>query len=108
MAISLKALKKLTTLERVIIHSVDLSLYLVSVIIDDEEHYVVDDNDRPVRSHNKLALQSLFDRHEVKAMVLRQQSAYDEMVGQPVKESNTLEVSLGDNKLGGPSKTSIH
>jgi hypothetical protein len=31
--------------------------------------------------------------------VLRHASAYDEMIGGPIKTSNVLEVSLGDNKL---------
>ena len=109
MTISLKDLRKLSSVDKVIIHSHDLSLYLVSIVVDGEEHYLVDSEGRPVRSHNKLVLQSLFERHQVKQMVLRQQSAYDEMVGQPPKSGdNTLEVSLGDNKLGGPTSTRLH
>jgi hypothetical protein len=50
----------------------------------------------PVKAYNKPGLQGLFKRVNVREMVLRHESAYDEMVGQPVREeSNTLEVRLG-------------
>ncbi len=102
MVISIVDLKKLSSIEKVIIHSHDQSLYLVSVIIDDAEHYVVDKNGKPLKAFNKLELQAIFDRHSVGKMVLRQQSPYDEMVGQPLRDGdNTLEVPLGNRALGG-------
>jgi len=105
MAISMKELSKLTTVDKVTIHSIDLSMYIVSVWISGREHYVVDKHQRPLTSHNKLELQALFERKDVGAMVLRHQSAYDEMVGQPLRDtSNELEVPLGNRELGG-SKT---
>jgi hypothetical protein len=43
----------------------------------------------------------LFEGYQVDEMVLRHESAYDEMVNQPVKmASNRMEVPLGRNKLG--------
>ena len=50
-------------------------------------------------SHNKLALQALFKGKTVGATVLCHQSAYDEMVGQPIGTSNVLEVPLGNTDL---------
>ncbi|MGH1460761.1 MAG: DUF6482 family protein [Neptuniibacter sp.] len=44
--------------------------------------------------------QSLFTQKMVGEMVLCHQSAYDEMVGQPMKEGgNMLEVPLGNSSL---------
>lgn len=102
MTISLKALQKQTEIEKVIIHSLDCALYQVSVIIDGEERYLIDDKGQFMRSHNKLSLQNLFESLPVRRMVLRQQSAYDEMVGQPSRGGdNALEVPLGNAGIGG-------
>lgn len=101
MSITLRALKKLKTIEKVIIHSHDVSLYLVSIIQDGEELYLVDKSGQPIKSHNKLELQSLFEFHDIGEMVLRQDSPYDEMIGQPGEPgTNRLEVSLGNTHLG--------
>ena len=102
MAISISQLKNIGRLDKVIIHSVDLSLYLVSVVVDHTEHYLTDAKGGFIKSHNILELQALFERFPVTTMVLRQQSAYDEMVGLPAKvNENTMEVPLGNNNLGG-------
>ena len=111
MAISISQLKRMDTIEKVVIHSVDLSLYLVSILVDQKEHYITDAKGRLLRSHNILELQALFERLPVESMVLRQQSAYDEMVGQPLKTAaNTMEVPLGNNRLGGagPNDGQLH
>lgn len=103
MKITLQALRKRKepTIEKVIIHSLDQALYQVSVILDDKERYLADNNGQLLRSHNVLSLQAMFDGIKVEQMVLRQQSAYDEMIGQPgLSGSNTLEVPLGNNRLG--------
>lgn len=103
MIISLKALRQQTEIEKVIIHSLDCALYQVSVIIKGEERYLTDEQGNFMRSHNKLSLQTLFDGLPVQKMVLRQQSAYDEMVGQPIRDGdNFLEVPLGNTGIGQP------
>lgn len=97
MGFTLKELKRFTFIEKIIIHSHDWSLYLVSVICDGKEHYILDKNGHPITANNKLALQYLFRHYKVGAYVLRHESAYDEMVGHPIRdEPNTLEVPLGN------------
>ena len=44
MTISLNKLQKYFVIEKLIYHSVDLSLYQVSAIVEGEEHYITDNN----------------------------------------------------------------
>lgn len=95
MKISLKALRDYQPLEKVIIHSLDCALYQVSVIINGSEQFVMDGKGRLLRSRSVLEMQANFRDLAMQAMVLRQVSAYDEMVGQPPRPGgNALEVPL--------------
>ncbi|MFG1488585.1 DUF6482 family protein [Oceanospirillum sp. HFRX-1_2] len=101
MTISLKTLQQQPEIEKVIIHSLDCALYQVSVLIEGQELYLTDEQGKLLRSHNKLSLQALFEGLPYRKMVLRQQSAYDEMVGQPLREAdNFLEVPIGNGAMG--------
>ena len=96
----LKQLKHTQHFDKVKLHSLESNLYQLSVVIDGQEEYVVDGKGRFVTSHNKLELQSLFKEKQVDSMVLCHQSAYDEMVGQPIGTGgNVLEVPLGNTHL---------
>ncbi|PSW09383.1 hypothetical protein C9J01_20875 [Photobacterium rosenbergii] len=100
MTMPLSKLEKYFYIDKLVIHSLDLSLYQVSVVIDDEEHYVTDDKGQFLRAFSIVELQKQCRKLKAKQQVLRQQSAYDEMVGQPSRDSsNLLEVPLKDNKL---------
>lgn len=105
--ISMPALRKVAEIDKIIIHSLDQMLYQVSVMLAGQEYFVVDKQSKLIRSHNILSIQALFDGLNCKSMVLRQQSAYDEMVGQPPKGDNTLEVPLGNQGLGS-ANSQIH
>ncbi|MBJ7552996.1 DUF6482 family protein [Marinomonas spartinae] len=97
---TLDEISQVAMFDKVKIHSLESNLYQVSVVLDGEEVFVMNDKGRCLTSHNKLDLQSLFKDKQVAKMVLIHQSAYDEMVGQPVREgSNVLEVSLGNPNL---------
>jgi len=97
MTVCLFDIKKGQFIEKVIIHSIDLALYHVSVVINGEEHYVYDKKGLPLKAHNKIKLQKLFEKYDVGSTYLRATSAYDEMIGQAVKQrENTLEVLLGN------------
>lgn len=93
---TLTELAKISAVEKVCIHSLESNLYQLSIITDGEEHYITDQKGKFVTSHNKLDLQQIFADKSVDKMVLCHQSAYDEMVGQPVGQSNVLEVPIGD------------
>ena len=101
MTISLKTLQQQSEIEKVIIHSLDCALYQVSAVIEGQELYLTDRQGTLLRSHNKLSRQAWFEGLPVRQMVLRQQSAYDEMVGQPLRqEDNFMEVPIGNGAMG--------
>ncbi len=100
MTIALSKLQKYFSIEKLIYHSVDLSLYQASAIIEGKEHYITDDNKSFLRSGNLVQLQKLLKGVSAEVTVLRHTSAYDEMIGGPEKtSSNALEVPLADNHL---------
>ena len=87
MTIRLSKLKKYFVVDKLIVHSIDLSLYQASAIIR-EEHYITDERgvllvEKPADFQKQLA------GIAATVTVLRHTSAYDEMVGGPEKgESN--------------------
>lgn len=96
-------LPNLPQIDSVIIQSLDFCLYQLFIAVDGRELLVTDRDGRPLRSHNKLQLQALFQNLNPGNIILRQQSAYDEMVGHPPRESsNQLEVPLGNTDLAEP------
>ncbi|WP_028301852.1 DUF6482 family protein [Oceanospirillum beijerinckii] len=96
MVITLEQLKQQARIDKIVIHSIDGMLYQAYADIEGEEFLVVDEQSKPLRRNNKISLQEEFDSLACQKMTLRHQSAYDEMIGQPVREdSNLLEVSLG-------------
>ncbi|EOD9418899.1 DUF6482 family protein [Vibrio campbellii] len=100
MSMPLSKLEKFFYIDKLVIHSLDLALYQVSVLVDGEEHFVTDDKGKFLRAHSILELQKQCRNLKVNKQVLRQQSAYDEMVGQPSRiGTNELEVLLKDNEL---------
>ncbi|MGB0503327.1 MAG: DUF6482 family protein [Thalassolituus sp.] len=94
-------LGKVPSVSKIIIHSLDMSLYQAFAVVDGVEHLVTDKAGRPLRERSSLALQTLFEEIPASEMVLRHESCYDEMINQPVRtSSNIIEVPLGRNKLG--------
>jgi hypothetical protein len=100
LGIKLSELLKKPVLEKVIFHSVDLSLYQVSVTLDGEEVYVTDEDGRFLRSRNLADLRKVLQSCRTWRTVLRHASAFDEMVGGAEKVGqNMLEVRLEDNNF---------
>ena len=96
-----KSLRRGAVIDKVIVHSLDWSLYQASIVVDGQEQVLTGKDGRPVRARSMLQLEAMFEDFKVKEMVLRQESAYDEMVNQPVREiSNRIEVPIGRNRLG--------
>ncbi|QYJ75306.1 MULTISPECIES: DUF6482 family protein [Shewanella] len=95
MTIRFSSLKVLPCIDKACIHSLDMSLYQLSVVIDGAELYVTDEEDRMLRSLNLCQMQALLEGLPVRQTVLRQESAYDEMVGQAVRHcDNAMEIPL--------------
>lgn len=95
MKISLSELKNRGPLAKVAIRSTELSLYLAEVELDGEPHLVCDDAGVPLKTVNLVSMRERLEGLDVEALVLVQDSAYDEMIGQPPREgSNRLEIPL--------------
>ncbi len=99
----LAVLEKYFVLDTLIIHSLDMCLYQASVRIDasaaQQEILICDEQGKPIRTHSIIEMQKLCRQLKVKQQRLRQQSAYDEMIGGASKIDNTLEVPLHDQQL---------
>ena len=109
MSISLASIQKIGFVDKAIIHCYDQSLYLLSVILDGVEHFVVDEKGAFIKSFNKLDLQAQLSGIEVGKMLLRQQTPYDEMIGLSEEGGdNTLEVKLGGAEYGMRPKGTIN
>jgi len=81
-------------IEKIIICSLDQSLYQALLSIDDAEHLIWENNAKPLKTRSLMKMQESFDELEIDELVLRQESAYDEMVGLGAKGSNRMEVRL--------------
>ncbi|MAD88712.1 MAG: hypothetical protein CMK64_03335 [Pseudoalteromonas sp.] len=95
----LSKLEQYFYVDKLIYHSLDLALYNVSAVIDGQEYMITNERGERLKSHNFVALQKQLKNVKAKKQVMRQLSAYDEMVGGPEKADNLLEVPLGDNQL---------
>ena len=95
MKITLQQLQRSTGLKRIVIHSLDCSIYLAYADFDGDALLVTEPDGKPLRTRNVTAMKQRLAEVPVPALFLRQQSAYDEMVGQPPREGdNSLELPL--------------
>ncbi len=81
---------------KLVINSLDCSLYQAVVVIDGIEHVVWENDKKSFLSRSLLKLRESFDHLQIGETVLRHESSYDEMIGQPRKlQSNRMELDLG-------------
>lgn len=101
MKLTLKEIKRTPNIDRFVIESVDLSLYIAFVQINGEEHLIADNKGKPLKTTNLLSMQRQIKQFGQIEVVLRQRSAYDEMVGRGAQQmgDNTMELSLGNQPL---------
>ena len=98
-------LKDLTSkcIDKLIINSLEQALYQAVVVIDGEEHLVWKSQDKTLITRNLTKMREHFEKLDIKEIVLRHESPYDEMVGQPPKSgTNRLEVPLRQNPYSVP------
>ncbi|WOJ92157.1 DUF6482 family protein [Congregibacter variabilis] len=82
-------------LDRIVVESVDLSLYIAHADVSGQRVLIVAPDGKPLKTRNLLDMKSALAGLRGVDMVLIQRSAYDEMVGQSfVPTDNALEVSL--------------
>ncbi|WP_040481699.1 DUF6482 family protein [Luminiphilus syltensis] len=101
MKISLRELGKAPdAIDKLIIESVDLSLYIASASIAGEERVISKNDGSILKTRNLLDMKRQLKSVASCEMILRQRSPYDEMVGHNYQATdNTLELSLGDQPL---------
>jgi hypothetical protein len=93
MKITLRALRK-RPVQRLVIESVDLSLYIAYAELDGCRYLVTDRDGRPLRTPNLLSMKERLAAIDAAERVLVQRSAYDEMVGSRATGDNSLEIPL--------------
>ena len=85
----------LTDAADVTIHSLEQALYQVTVALPSGPHLLVDKKGKTLLSRNLQSMREMLQTLPVRSITLRHESAYDEMVGQPIRESsNALEAKL--------------
>lgn len=95
MKITFRQARALSSPARAVIRSLDQALYQVTLVVDGRERLLTEDNGRVFRRHSLLEVREALQALPLDSAVLRQDSAYDEMIGQPGREGdNTLEVPL--------------
>ena len=81
--------------EQLVIESVDLSLYIALAVVDGATCLVVDNKGRSLKTRNLLNMKRLLAGIRAETWLLRQRSAYDEMIGHSAQASdNVLEVPM--------------
>lgn len=95
MKITLQQLQNSVGLTRMVVYSLDLSIYLAYAEFSEEAFLVTEIDGKPLRTSNLTAMKQRLAGVAAPELYLRQQSAYDEMVGQPLRDgANTLEIPL--------------
>lgn len=95
MKITLQQLQHSVGVSRIVVHSLDFSIYLAYAEFGQDAFLVTEPDGKPLRTSNLTAMKQRLAGVAAPALYLRQQSAYDEMVGQPLRRgANTLEVPL--------------
>jgi hypothetical protein len=84
--------KKPLLIEHLEVQSFEMNIYLVKVTIAGEAGFVTDKNNSPMRFHNSQMVRDMFDHCDVQRAVMTHDSPYDEMIGNPMKQSNLTEM----------------
>lgn len=92
--ITLRNLRR-CTVDRLIVESVDLSLYIAHACVEGEQRLIAGEDGKPLKTRNLLEMKAALSVIKAQERVLVQRSAYDEMVGHAHSSSdNLLEIPL--------------
>ena len=95
MKASINDLRRRDVIAKVIIESVDLSIYIARAVIDGREYLISDVDGSVLKTRNLMAMKEQLQGLPILDMVLQQRCAYDEMVGHNTEAvDNAMEVSL--------------
>ncbi|MET1218492.1 MAG: DUF6482 family protein [Glaciecola sp.] len=79
-----------TIIEYLEVQSFEVNVYLVKLTIADESGFVYDKNDNIMRFHSSQHIRDVFGEYQVKQAVMVHDSPYDEMIGNPPKQSAAM------------------
>ena len=103
MKISLEQLSRLDRHAQAVIHSLEQALYQVTLTIGDDSYLLTENSGSILRRHSLQQVRELLREMPLDSIRLRHQSAYDEMIGQPVRTAdNTLDVPLSLDVITAP------
>ena len=89
--ITLDAARDFGVIDELIIHSLDLSLYIAFIVINNHYYALQQNRGKTYKRHCIEHIKADFDGVTIKKIQLVHESAYDEMIGQPPKiSSNAL------------------
>lgn len=81
-------------INELVIHSIEMGIYLAQVDYDNRVAFLVDQYNRPLRFLSVEQVKQSLSEATIKTAWLQHQSAYDEMVGGPEKVDNSLRIPL--------------
>ena len=95
MKISFSQLHKLKSPVEASVYSLERSIYQVYIRVPDGEALLTNDDGKVFQRRNLQSVREALHSSPVSTLQLRQHSAYDEMIGQPLREQdNLLELPL--------------
>jgi hypothetical protein len=95
MKMTIKALRR-KQLDRLVIESVDLSLYIAHAEFGGQRYLIAENDGATLKTRNLLDMKAALMKLDAAQRVLSQRSSYDEMVGQGFEPANNaMEVPLG-------------
>lgn len=104
MTISLTELGSMEGPFKATVHSLERSLYQVTVVVDGREQLLLEDSGRTFRRRSINAVREALEGVALGELALRQESAYDEMIGHPPRErDNALTVPLATRNEAVPN-----
>ncbi len=85
-------LKQAIAIEKLEVQSFEMNVYLVKLHTVNESGFVYGDNDRPMRFNNSQQIRDAFESCSIKTAVMVHDSPYDEMIGNPNKPEQSMEM----------------
>jgi len=80
------------------VQSFEMNVYLVKLDIGGQSGFVYDNKDKPMRFHSSQQIRDVFEHCKVKKAVMTHDSPYEEMIGNPEKASERMEMPFSMNQ----------
>lgn len=94
MKLLFEKLAAMQSIARATIVSIDMSIYQLFVATDNGEQLVWKTEQQPLIARSLGLMRELLKEFTIETLLLRHDSAYDEMINQPLRAANTLVFKL--------------